>query len=352
MKLKDKLKALADTVEKIEKQFGQGAVMMLGDAPSGDRVPSFPTGSISLDRALGIGGYPRGRLIEIFGPESSGKTTLTLHAIAEAQRAGGTAAFIDAEHALDVSYARALGVDVDQLLVAQPDYGEQALEIASTLIQSGCVDLVVVDSVAALVPKSELDGEVGDHHVGLQARMMSQAMRILTGVTNRTGATIIFINQVRHKIGVTFGNPETTTGGNALKFYASVRLDVRRVGAVKSKDGDDPVGNKTRVKVMKNKMAPPFRKAEFEITFGKGINREGELMDLGIDAGIVERSGAWFSIGGERLGQGRENAMAALRDRADLADSLRERLLSTGEPGEPGEVSGEDKKAGGGKKAA
>jgi len=342
MKVKEKLKALAGAVEKIEKQFGQGAVMRLGDTPQGDRVPSFSSGSLAIDRALGIGGYPRGRLIEIFGPESSGKTTLTLHAIAEVQKAGGIAAFIDAEHALDVTYARKLGVDVDQLLVSQPDHGEQALEITNTLIQSECVDLVVIDSVAALVPKAELDGEVGDHHVGLQARMMSQAMRILTGVTNRTGATIIFINQIRQKIGVAFGNPETTTGGNALKFYASVRPDIRRISSIKIKDQEDPIGNKTRVKVLKNKLAPPFKKAEFEIIFGEGINRTGELVDIGIEAGVIERSGAWLSLDGERLGQGRENAVALLRANGTLASSLAARLIAA-PPSSPaaGDVSEE-----------
>ncbi len=328
MKLKEKMKELSATVDRIEKQFGRGAVMRLGDIPSGDNIPSFSTGSLSIDRALGVGGYPRGRLIEIYGPESSGKTTLTLHAIAEAQRAGGIAAFIDAEHALDVTYARKLGVDVDQLLVSQPDHGEQALEIANTLIQSECVDLVVVDSVAALVPKAELDGEVGDHHVGLQARMMSQAMRMLTGVTHRTGATIFFVNQIRHKIGVTFGSPETTTGGNALKFYASVRLDIRRIGAIKKKGSDDSIGNRTRVKVMKNKMAPPFRMAEFEIIFGEGINREAELVDMGIEDGIVDKAGAWLSLDGERMGQGRENAMAYLLEHPNIALSLKERLFT------------------------
>ncbi len=329
MKLKEKMKELSATVDRIEKQFGRGAVMRLGDVPSGDSIPSFSTGSLSINRALGIGGYPRGRLIEIYGPESSGKTTLTLHAIAEAQRAGGIAAFIDAEHALDVTYARKLGVDVDQLLVSQPDHGEQALEITNTLVQSGCVDLVVVDSVAALVPKAELDGEVGDHHVGLQARMMSQAMRMLTGVTHRTGATIFFVNQIRHKIGVAFGSPETTTGGNALKFYASVRLDIRRIGAIK-KGSDDSIGNRTRVKVMKNKMAPPFRMAEFEIIFGKGINREAELVDMGIEDGIVDKAGSWLSLDGERMGQGRENAMAYLLEHPDIAASMKERLLTPG----------------------
>jgi recombination protein RecA len=328
MSLKEKLKALGAALEKIEKQFGKGAVMRLGDAPNGDQIPSFSSGSIGVDRALGIGGYPRGRLIEIYGPESSGKTTLTLHAIAEVQRLGGIAAFIDAEHALDVAYARRLGVDVDQLLVAQPDHGEQALEIAYTLIQSESVDLVVVDSVAALVPKAELDGEVGDHHVGLQARMMSQAMRMLTGVTHRTGSTVIFINQIRQKIGVAFGSPETTTGGNALKFYASVRLDVRRIGSIKKKGAEEAIGNRTRVKVTKNKMAPPFRRAEFDIIFGEGVGRAGELVDLAIAEGLFEKSGAWLSFDGERFANGRDNAVAYLVEHRDRADAVAARLLA------------------------
>ncbi|MCK9458958.1 MAG: recombinase RecA [Proteobacteria bacterium] len=328
MSLKEKLKALGAALEKIEKQFGKGAVMRLGDAPNGDQIPSFSSGSIGLDRALGIGGYPRGRLIEIYGPESSGKTTLTLHAIAEVQRAGGIAAFIDAEHALDVAYARKLGVDVDQLLVAQPDHGEQALEIAYTLIQSESVDLVVIDSVAALVPKAELDGEVGDHHVGLQARMMSQAMRMLTGVTHRTASTVIFINQIRQKIGVTFGSPETTTGGNALKFYASVRLDVRRIGSIKKKGEEEAIGNRTRVKVTKNKMAPPFRRAEFDIIFGEGVCRAGELVDLAVAEGLFEKAGAWLSFEGERLGNGRDNAIAHLLEHPERADAVAARLLA------------------------
>jgi recombination protein RecA len=328
MGLKEKLKSLGAALDKIEKQFGKGAVMRLGDAPDGGEIPSFSSGSIGLDRALGIGGYPRGRLIEIYGPEASGKTTLTLHAIAEAQKRGGIAAFIDAEHALDVSYARKLGVDVDALLVAQPDHGEQALEIAHTLIASESVDLVVVDSVAALVPKAELDGEVGDHHVGLQARMMSQAMRMLTGVTHRTGCTMIFINQTRQKIGVAFGNPETTTGGTALKFYASIRLDVRRVTAIKKKGEEEAIGNRTRVKVIKNKMAPPFRKAEFDIIFGSGVHRLGEIVDLATAEGLLEKSGAWLSFEGERLGNGRENTIAFLAERTDRADALAAKLLA------------------------
>jgi recombination protein RecA len=289
-------------------------------------VPSFPTGSIGLDRALGTGGYPRGRLIEIYGPESSGKTTLTLHAIAETHKQNGVAAFIDAEHALDVTYAKKLGVDVDRLLVSQPDYGEQALEIADTLIRSDGVDLVVIDSVAALVPKAELDGEIGDHQVGLQARMMSKAMRMLTGITHRTGSTVMFINQIRQKIGVQFGSPETTTGGNALKFYASVRLDVRRIGKVKEKDAEDAVGARTRVRVVKNKMAPPFRKAEFEIRYGEGIHREAELLDIGAELDAVKKSGAHFSFAGERIGYGREKTIARLKAEPELAARIEEQI--------------------------
>jgi len=332
MKLKDKIKAIGDAISGIERQFGQGAIMRLGDAPSGDGIPSFPSGSIGIDKALGIGGYPRGRLVEIYGPESSGKTTLTLHAIAEIQRTGGIAAFIDAEHALDVGYARRLGVDVDQLLVAQPDHGEQALSIANTLIGSGAVDLVVIDSVAALVPKAELDGEVGDHQVGLQARLMSKAMRMLTGVTHRTGATVVFINQIRHKIGVQFGSPETTTGGNALKFYASVRLDVRRVSQIKVGGQDEPVGARTRVRVVKNKLAPPFRKVEFDLRFGEGICREAELVDMGIESGAIGKAGAWLSFGEERLGQGREKAITHLKGSPETAAALAERILGAAAP--------------------
>jgi len=334
MKLKGKLKTLADAVSSIEKQFGQGAVMFLGDAPTPDEVPSFPSGSIGLDRALGTGGYPRGRLIEVYGPESSGKTTLTLHAIAETHKQGGIAAFIDAEHALDVTYAKKLGVDVDRLLVAQPDYGEQALEIADTLIRSDGVDLVVIDSVAALVPKAELDGEIGDHQVGLQARMMSKAMRMLTGITHRTGSTVMFINQIRQKIGVQFGSPETTTGGNALKFYASVRLDVRRIGKVKEKDAEDAAGAKTRVRVVKNKMAPPFRKAEFEIRYGDGIHREAELLDLGAELGLVKKSGAHFSFDDSRIGYGREKTIARLKAEPELATKIEEQIRAATAPAE------------------
>ena len=300
----DRSKALEATLKNVEKQFGKGAIMRLGtDDPLFKGVDVIPTGAISLDIALGIGGYPKGRVVEIYGPESSGKTTLTLHAIAECQRQGGVAAFIDAEHALDVTYARALGVNVDELLVSQPDTGEQALEIADMLIRSGAVDIVVIDSVAALTPKAELEGEMGDSHVGLQARLMSQALRKLTGTLNRSNTCLFFINQIRSKIGVMFGSPETTSGGNALKFYASMRLDIRRIGALK--DGVGVVGNRTRVKVVKNKLAPPFRQAEFDIMYGEGMSKEGDLIDLGTDLGVVEKSGSWYSYDGERLGQGR-----------------------------------------------
>ncbi len=329
MKLKEKLKALTEAVTSIEKQFGQGAVMILGSSPSGDQVPSFPSGSFGLDRALGIGGYPRGRLIEIYGPESSGKTTLTLHAIAEMQKLGGTCAFIDAEHALDVTYSQKLGVDVDKLLVAQPDHGEQALSIADTLVSSGGVDLIVIDSVAALVPKAELEGEMEAHQVGLQARMMSKAMRKLTGVTHRTESTIIFINQIRHKIGVSFGSPETTTGGNALKFYASVRLDVRKIGMIKDKKKEEALGNRVRTKVVKNKMAPPFRSAEFEIFFGEGIHRVAEIFDLAVAQDIIQKSGAHFSLDGERLAHGRDKALIHLREHPELLENLVARLSQT-----------------------
>jgi len=303
----------------MEKQFGKGAVLRLG---SGAVVPIavIPSGSMALDSALGVGGFPRGRVVEIFGPESSGKTTLTLHLIAEAQKAGGVAAFIDAEHALDPGYARKLGVDVDNLLVSQPDSGEQALEIAAALIASGALDVVVVDSVAALVPKAELEGEMGDSHMGLQARLMSQALRKLTGVVGKTGTCMVFINQIREKIGVMFGNPETTTGGRALKFYASVRLDIRRIAAIK--DGDTAIGNRTRVKVVKNKVAPPFREAEFDILYGEGISREGDLLDMGVTHNLVEKSGSWFSYRGERIGQGRDNARQYLREHPDLCRNL------------------------------
>ncbi|HTT61379.1 MAG TPA: recombinase RecA [Bryobacteraceae bacterium] len=311
--------AIDVTLSQLDKQFGKGTVLRLG---SGTVMPvaAIPSGSISLDAALGVGGFPRGRVMEIFGPESSGKTTLTLHLIAEAQKAGGVAAFIDAEHALDPVYARKLGVDVDNLLVSQPDHGEQALEIAGALTNSGAIDVVVVDSVAALVPKAELEGEMGDSHMGLQARLMSQALRKLTGVVSRTGTCMVFINQIREKIGVMFGNPETTTGGRALKFYASVRVDIRRIAALK--DGDNVIGNRTRAKVVKNKVAPPFREAEFDILYGEGISREGDLLDLGVSHNLVEKSGSWFSYHAERIGQGRDNARQFLREHPDLCRKL------------------------------
>ncbi len=317
----DKRKALEATVKNVEKQFGKGAIMRLGsDSPMVETGGVIPTGSIALDIATGIGGYPKGRIVEIYGPESSGKTTLTLHAIAEAQRMGGVAAFIDAEHALDVKYARALGVNVDELLVSQPDTGEQALEIADMLVRSGAVDMIVIDSVAALTPKAELEGDMGDSHVGLQARLMSQALRKLTGTLNKSNTCLFFINQIRLKIGVMFGNPETTSGGNALKFYASMRLDIRRIGALKA--GNDIVGNRTRVKMVKNKLAAPFREAEFDILYGTGMSREGSLLDYGSDLGVVEKSGSWYSYEGERLGQGRENARQALLDHPELAHRI------------------------------
>ena len=307
----DRSKALATALAQIDKSFGKGSVMRLGDE-SRPPVSVIPTGSVALDVALGVGGLPRGRIVEVYGPESSGKTTVALHAVASAQRAGGNAAFIDAEHALDPVYAKALGVDIDNLLVSQPDTGEQALEITDMLVRSGGLDIIVIDSVAALVPKAEIEGEMGDSHVGLQARLMSQALRKITGALSSTGTTAIFINQLREKIGVFFGNPETTTGGKALKFYASVRLDVRRIGGLK--DGDQPVGNRTRVKVVKNKMAPPFKQAEFDILYGQGISREGSLLDLGVDNGVVRKSGAWFTYGEDQLGQGKENARNFLKD--------------------------------------
>jgi recombination protein RecA len=317
-------KAIDLALSQIEKQFGKGSIMRLGSRESITNGGIIPTGSLALDAALGVGGMPRGRVIEIFGPESSGKTTLALHVIAEAQRAGGMAAFIDAEHALDAAYARKLGVDVDNLLVSQPDSGEQALEIAEMLVRSGALDVCVVDSVAALVPKAELEGEMGDSHMGLQARLMSQALRKLTGIVSKSRTCLIFINQIREKIGVMFGNPETTTGGRALKFYASVRADVRRVGSIK--DGDEVTGSRTKVKVVKNKVAPPFREAEFDIMYGTGISREGDLIDLGTERGIVEKSGAWFAYKGERLGQGRENVKQFLKDNADIRRQIEEDL--------------------------
>ena len=329
----DRSKALATALAQIDKSFGKGSVMRLGDE-SRPPVSVIPTGSVALDVALGVGGLPRGRIVEVYGPESSGKTTVALHAVASAQRAGGNAAFIDAEHALDPVYAKALGVDIDNLLVSQPDTGEQALEITDMLVRSGGLDIIVIDSVAALVPKAEIEGEMGDSHVGLQARLMSQALRKITGALSSTGTTAIFINQLREKIGVFFGNPETTTGGKALKFYASVRLDVRRIGGLK--DGDQPVGNRTRVKVVKNKMAPPFKQAEFDILYGQGISREGSLLDLGVDNAVVRKSGAWFTYGEDQLGQGKENARNFLKDNPQLAAEIEEKILAALGIGEPG----------------
>jgi recombination protein RecA len=332
-------KALVAALGQIEKQFGKGSVMRLGDAGDNYDVESVSTGSLGLDIALGIGGLPRGRVVEIYGPESSGKTTLTLQVIAEAQRVGGTAAFVDAEHALDPVYAAKLGVNVQELLVSQPDTGEQALEITDMLVRSGAVDIVVVDSVAALTPKAEIEGEMGDMHVGLQARLMSQALRKLTGNIKRSNTIVIFINQIRMKIGVMFGNPETTTGGNALKFYASVRLDIRRIGALKN--GEEVIGNQTRVKVVKNKVAPPFREAEFEILYGAGISRNGEVIDIGVAQGFVEKSGSWFSYNGERIGQGKENARNFLDQHPEIAKDIEGRIREKLLP-----VKGEAKKGG------
>jgi recombination protein RecA len=320
----DKNKALEAALGQIERAFGKGSVMKLGARTESQEIEVISTGSLGLDIALGIGGLPRGRIIEVYGPESSGKTTLALHVIAEAQKAGGTCAFVDAEHALDPSYAKKLGVDVEELLISQPDAGEQALEIADTLVRSGAIDVLVVDSVAALVPRAELEGEMGDTHVGLQARLMSQALRKLTGSISKSRCMVIFINQIRMKIGVMFGNPETTTGGNALKFYASVRLDIRRIGAIKEKE--QVIGNQTRVKVVKNKMAPPFRVVEFDIMYGEGVSKVGELVDLGVAANIVEKSGAWFSYSGQRIGQGRENAKNFLRDNKDVAQKIEQAI--------------------------
>jgi recombination protein RecA len=331
----NKQKALELAVSQIEKQFGKGSIMRLGIQDAGPEVPAISTGSLGLDIALGVGGLPRGRVIEIFGPESSGKTTLTLHAIAEVQKTGGTAAFIDAEHAIDMTYARKLGVKTDDLLISQPDTGEQALEIAETLVRSGAVDLIVVDSVAALVPRAELEGEMGDSHMGLQARLMSQALRKLTSAISRSLTTVIFINQLRMKIGVMFGNPETTTGGNALKFYASVRLDIRRIESIK--EGTDVLGNRVRVKVVKNKVSPPFKQAEFDVMFDEGISKAGELVDLGVEKGVVEKSGAWYSFRGERIGQGRDNAKEYFRNNKALAAEVEKEIkekLSLNKKGE------------------
>ncbi len=328
MSIAEKLRTVRAVIASIEKQFGKGSIMSLGDDEAAQGAGVIPSGSLALDQALGIGGYPRGRIVEIFGPESSGKTTLTLHAMREAQRLGGVAAYIDAEHAFDAAYARSIGVDTEKLLVSQPDCGEQALDIVEMLTKSGAVDLVVVDSVAALVPKAEIDGEMGDAHMGLQARLMSQALRKLTGVAHRTGTTIIFINQLRQKIGIVFGNPETTTGGNALKFYASMRLDVRRTGQVKT--ADEPIGSRTRVKVLKNKMAPPFKEAEFEIRWGHGIDSTVDLVDYAMSLGIIEKNGSHLSFGGEHLGQGRERARESLLQKESLAGALLDAALAAG----------------------
>jgi len=342
----DKNKALETALSQIEKTFGKGAIMKLGEGHA-EKIEAISTGSLGLDIALGVGGIPRGRVVEIYGPESSGKTTLTLHIVAEAQKKGGTCAFIDAEHALDPVYAKKLGVNVDDLLISQPDSGEQALEIADTLVRSGAVDVIIIDSVAALVPKAELDGEMGDSHMGLQARLMSQALRKLTGSISRTNTTIIFINQIRMKIGVMFGNPETTTGGNALKFYASVRLDIRRIGALKEKE--EVVGNLTRVKVVKNKVAPPFRQVEFDIMYGEGISKIGELIDMGVKAGIVEKSGSWFSFNNQRIGQGKEAARQFLKDNAKIAAEIEKKIRDSAgvitqalKGNEPAEMAEED----------
>ncbi len=321
----EKLKALQAAISKIEKDFGRGSVMKLGDQNIDD-VEVIPTGSLALDAALGVGGYPKGRIIEIYGPESSGKTTLAIHAMAEAQRSGGIAAFIDAEHAFDRFYAAKLGVNVDDLFISQPDNGEQALEIADQLIRSSAIDIIVIDSVAALTPKAEIEGDMGDNKVGLQARLMSQALRKLTASISKTNTTCIFINQLREKIGVMFGNPETTTGGNALKFYSSVRMDIRRVTTIK--DGDTPIGNQVRVKIVKNKVAPPFRKAEFEITFGEGISHAGEVVDLGVDLGIIKKSGSWFSYGETRLGQGRDAVKKLIKENPELSAEIEEKITA------------------------
>ena len=325
--MSDREKAIDLALSQIEKQFGKGAIMRLGNEEPLPDVAAIPTGSLSLDLALGVGGVPRGRVIEVFGPESSGKTTLALHIVAEAQKLGGIAAFVDAEHALDIGYARKLGVRTDDLLVSQPDTGEQALEIAEMLVRSGAIDVLVIDSVAALVPKAEIEGEMGDSHMGLQARLMSQALRKLTGIISKSNCCVIFINQIRMKIGVMFGNPETTTGGNALKFYASVRMDIRKIASLKQ--GNDIIGSRTKVKVVKNKVAPPFKEVEFDILYGEGISREGDVLDLAVEKGIVEKSGSWFSYGKERIGQGRENSRIFLKENPAVAGQIQEKLLTT-----------------------
>ena len=320
----DKLRALDAALGQIEKQYGKGAVMKLGDSAANMNVETIPTGSLSLDIALGLGGVPKGRIIEVYGPESSGKTTVALHMVAEVQKRGGIAGFIDAEHALDPAYAKNIGVDIENLYISQPDNGEQALEITETMVRSGAVDIIIVDSVAALVPKAEIDGDLGDSHVGLQARLMSQALRKLTAAISKSNCIVIFINQLREKVGVMFGNPETTTGGRALKFYSSIRLDVRRIEALKQ--GGEMVGNRTRIKVVKNKVAPPFREAEFDIMFGKGISKEGDVLDLAASVGIVQKSGAWFAYGGDKIGQGRENAKAYLREHPEIMDEIEHKV--------------------------
>ena len=320
----DKLRALDAALGQIEKQYGKGAVMKLGDSAANMNVETIPTGSLSLDIALGLGGVPKGRIIEVYGPESSGKTTVALHMVAEVQKRGGIAGFIDAEHALDPAYAKNIGVDIENLYISQPDNGEQALEITETMVRSGAVDIIIVDSVAALVPKAEIDGDMGDSHVGLQARLMSQALRNLTAAISKSNCIVIFINQLREKVGVMFGNPETTTGGRALKFYSSIRLDVRRIEALKQ--GGEMVGNRTRIKVVKNKVAPPFREAEFDIMFGKGISKEGDVLDLAASVGIVQKSGAWFAYGGDKIGQGRENAKAYLREHPEIMDEIEHKV--------------------------
>jgi recombination protein RecA len=323
--INNKGRAIDMAVTQIEKLFGKGAIMKLGEKPV-EAVPVVSTGSLALDIALGIGGLPRGRVIEIYGPEASGKTTLALEVVAQIQKQGGTAAFVDAEHALDINYAKKIGVNTDDLLISQPDTGEQALEITEILVRSGAVDVIVIDSVAALVPRAEIEGEMGDAHVGLQARLMSQALRKLTATISKSLTTVIFINQIRHKIGIMFGNPETTTGGNALKFYSSVRLDIRRIGSIK--DGQDIVGNRTRVKVVKNKLAPPFKEVEFDIIFGEGISKEGEMVDIGVEAGVVEKAGTWYAYGETRIGQGKENAKEYLKNHGDVAKEIEEKILA------------------------
>lgn len=336
----DKLKALDNAIKQIEKDFGKGSIMKLGEASAKMNIEVIPTGTLPLDIALGVGGVPRGRIVEIYGPESSGKTTIALHIIAEAQKLNGIAAFIDAEHALDPAYAKKLGVDIDNLLISQPDNGEQALEIAEALVRSGAIDVVVVDSVAALVPKAEIEGEMGDSHVGLQARLMSQAMRKLTGIISKSRTTAIFINQIREKVGVMFGSPETTTGGRALKFYASVRLDVRKIDTLKQ--GNEPVGNRTRIKVVKNKISPPFKQAEFDIMFGHGVSLEGSIVDMGTEMDIIEKSGAWYSFGGTRLGQGRENVKEFLRDNIKIRDEIEAKIrekITVAAPEKPEEAA-------------